>query len=169
MNPFIFPVLAMVRYCLGLYWIPGLSSASSFDSDCSPEYSHRGFLLPNMGWSSLSVPIPVPSRKWLKRFVTTSVLFQLQISVIDLGSVPFSWWSLFEIYGSKTKMGKAMRAVSVIVMPLQLMGINCKTVRSAFYSCFGISLGGAGGVLIGLYYNSRSSLWWTTTDCAFGL
>ena len=53
----------------------------------------------------------------------------------------------------KTKMGKAMRAVSVDSDAAELMGISVNNTIS-FTFALGSSLAGAAGVLIGLYYNS---------------
>lgn len=52
-----------------------------------------------------------------------------------------------------TRMGKAMRAVSVDPDAAQLMGINVNQTIS-FTFILGSSLAAAAGVLIGLYYNS---------------
>ena len=57
----------------------------------------------------------------------------------------------------KTKMGKAMRAVSVDSDAAQLMGINVNSTIS-FTFALGSALAGAAGVLIGLYYNSIEPL-----------
>ncbi|HFI0507828.1 TPA: branched-chain amino acid ABC transporter permease [Streptococcus suis] len=52
----------------------------------------------------------------------------------------------------RTKMGKAMRAVSVDSDAAQLMGINVNRTIS-FTFALGSALAGAAGVLLGLYYN----------------
>ena len=57
----------------------------------------------------------------------------------------------------KTKMGKAMRAVSVDSDAAQLMGINVNRTIS-FTFALGSALAGAAGVLIALYYNSLKPL-----------
>lgn len=57
----------------------------------------------------------------------------------------------------KTKMGKAMRAVSVDSDAAQLMGINVNATIS-FTFALGSALAGAAGVLIGLYYNTITPL-----------
>lgn len=57
----------------------------------------------------------------------------------------------------KTKMGKAMRAVSVDSDAAQLMGIDVNATIS-FTFALGSALAGAAGVLIGLYYNSIDPL-----------
>lgn len=57
----------------------------------------------------------------------------------------------------QTKMGKAMRAVSVDSDAAQLMGINVNSTIS-FTFALGSALAGAAGVLIGLYYNSIDPL-----------
>lgn len=53
----------------------------------------------------------------------------------------------------KTKMGRAMRAVSIDPDAARLMGINVDTVIT-FTFMVGSALAGAAGVLVGLYYNS---------------
>ncbi|HCM89067.1 MULTISPECIES: branched-chain amino acid ABC transporter permease [Vagococcus] len=60
---------------------------------------------------------------------------------------------LLQLIVKHTKMGKAMRAVSVDPDAAQLMGINVNHTIS-FTFAIGSSLAAAGGVLIGLYYNS---------------
>ncbi|ETJ01614.1 MAG: Branched-chain amino acid ABC transporter, permease protein [Streptococcus parasanguinis DORA_23_24] len=64
---------------------------------------------------------------------------------------------LLQVIVQKTKMGKAMRAVSVDSDAAQLMGINVNRTIS-FTFALGSALAGAGGVLIGLYYNSIEPL-----------
>ncbi|MDH6365434.1 branched-chain amino acid transport system permease protein [Enterococcus sp. PF1-24] len=73
---------------------------------------------------------------------------QLMILVIALALMV-----LLQIIVQKTKMGKAMRAVSVDADAAQLMGINVNRTIS-FTFALGSALAAAGGVLIGLYYNS---------------
>ncbi len=60
---------------------------------------------------------------------------------------------LLQLVIKKTKMGKAMRAVSVDSDAAQLMGINVNRTIS-FTFALGSALAAAAGVLIGLYYNS---------------
>ena len=62
-----------------------------------------------------------------------------------------------QIIVRKTKMGKAMRAVSVDSDAAELMGININSTIS-FTFALGSALAGAAGVLIGLYYNSIEPL-----------
>ncbi|HHT50476.1 MAG TPA: branched-chain amino acid ABC transporter permease [Eubacteriaceae bacterium] len=58
---------------------------------------------------------------------------------------------------SKTKIGKAMRAVSLDKDAAQLMGININQTIS-FTFAIGSALAGAAGVLVGVYYNSINPL-----------
>ena len=58
---------------------------------------------------------------------------------------------------SKTKMGRAMRAVSVDEDAAKLMGINVDTSIS-FTFFLGSCLAGVAGVLVGVYYNSINPL-----------
>ena len=60
---------------------------------------------------------------------------------------------LLQLIVKKTRMGKAMRAVSVDADAARLMGINVNRTIS-FTFALGSALAAAGGMLIGLYYNS---------------
>lgn len=57
----------------------------------------------------------------------------------------------------RTKIGKAMRAVSLDKDAAELMGINVNTTIS-FTFALGSALAGAAGVLVGIYYNSINPL-----------
>ena len=61
--------------------------------------------------------------------------------------------ALLQLIIKRTKMGKAMRAVSIDPDAARLMGINVDTVIT-FTFMLGSALAGAAGVLVGLYYNS---------------
>lgn len=56
-----------------------------------------------------------------------------------------------------TKVGKAMRAVSFDTETAQLMGINANRIISVTFG-IGSALAAAGGVLVGVYYNSIDPL-----------
>lgn len=64
---------------------------------------------------------------------------------------------LLQFIVQKTKMGKAMRAVSVDAEAAQLMGIDTNMVI-AFTFLLGSALAGASGMLVGMYYNSISPM-----------
>ncbi|GEP20025.1 branched-chain amino acid ABC transporter permease [Pediococcus argentinicus] len=64
---------------------------------------------------------------------------------------------LLQLIIKRTKMGKAMRAVSVDADAAELVGININRTIS-FTFALGSSMAGAAGVLIGLYYNSIDPL-----------
>ncbi|MHC5268145.1 branched-chain amino acid ABC transporter permease [Enterococcus sp. LJL98] len=74
------------------------------------------------------------------------------IQLLILG-VSVSLMLLLQLIVKGTKMGKAMRAVSVDPDAAQLMGINVNRTIS-FTFALGSALAAAGGMLIGLYYNS---------------
>ncbi|KKH61066.1 ABC transporter permease, partial [Methanosarcina mazei] len=57
----------------------------------------------------------------------------------------------------RTKIGKAMRAVSLDKEAAELMGINVNNVIS-FTFAMGSALAGAAGVLVGVYYNTINPL-----------
>ncbi|MCT3114852.1 branched-chain amino acid ABC transporter permease [Leuconostoc lactis] len=84
---------------------------------------------------------------------------QLQISNIQLliiGTAVILMLALTLIV-QKTKMGRAMRAVSADQEAAVLMGINVNRTIS-FTFAIGSALAAAGGVLIGLYYNNIDPL-----------
>lgn len=94
--------------------------------------------------------------------VIEKVRYDLGLFTIDSHQIIILVTSLALMIGlqfivKKTKMGKAMRAVSVDSDAAQLMGINVNTTIS-FTFAIGSALAGAAGVLIGLYYNSIEPL-----------
>jgi branched-chain amino acid transport system permease protein len=64
---------------------------------------------------------------------------------------------LLQFIVKKTKIGKAMRAVSLDTDAAELMGISVDTTIS-FTFALGSALAGAAGVLVGVYYNSINPL-----------
>ncbi|MGY3703830.1 branched-chain amino acid ABC transporter permease [Vagococcus martis] len=86
---------------------------------------------------------------------TTYDLGIFQISKIQIVIIATSIFLmlLLQFIVQQTKMGRAMRAASVDPEAAQLMGINVNYTIS-FTFALGSSLAAAGGVLIGLYYNS---------------
>ncbi|BBA92237.1 MULTISPECIES: branched-chain amino acid ABC transporter permease [Streptococcus] len=91
-----------------------------------------------------------------------AVTFQLgpisitNIQLIILG-VSLALMVALQLIVKRTKMGKAMRAVSVDSDAAQLMGINVNRTIS-FTFALGSALAGAAGVLLGLYYNQIEPL-----------
>lgn len=77
---------------------------------------------------------------------------QIYIFVITIGLM-----ILLQLIIHRTKMGKAMRAVSVDSDAARLMGINVDQTIS-FTFALGSALAGAAGVLVGVYYNSIDPL-----------
>lgn len=93
----------------------------------------------------------------------------LSDTLLNLGSIIISTQQIYIIVTSivlmivlqyvvkKTKVGKAMRAVSADKDAAQLMGIKVDSTIS-FTFAIGSALAGAGGVLVGVYYNSIDPL-----------
>lgn len=93
----------------------------------------------------------------------------LSASVLKFGNVIISMQQIYIIVTAialmvilqyvvnKTKVGKAMRAVSADPDAAQLMGIKVDSTIS-FTFAIGSALAGAGGVLVGIYYNSIDPL-----------
>lgn len=64
---------------------------------------------------------------------------------------------ILQVVVQKTKIGKAMRAVSYDTEAAQLMGINVNTTISATFA-IGSALAGAAGVIFGVYYTKIEPL-----------
>ncbi len=64
---------------------------------------------------------------------------------------------LLQFIVKKTRVGKAMRAVSLDKDAAEIMGINVNSTIS-FTFAIGSALAGAAGVLVGIYYNSINPL-----------
>lgn len=83
------------------------------------------------------------------------VLGPIQISTMQILMllITFTLMIALQFIVHRTKLGKAMRAVSDDPEAAQLMGINSNQVIS-FTFFIGSALAGAGGVLVGMYYNT---------------
>jgi len=88
-------------------------------------------------------------------FTVGSVVINMQQIFIVLTSIALMITLQFIV--KKTKIGKAMRAVSADKDAAQLMGIKVDSTIS-FTFAIGSALAGAGGVLVGIYYNSIDPL-----------
>ena len=104
-----------------------------------------------VGASTLPFPQVIPTVRFNLGPITVS-----NIQLMILGISIFLMLAL-QFIVQKTKMGKAMRAVSVDSDAAQLMGINVNRTIS-FTFALGSALAGAAGVLIALYYNSLEPL-----------
>jgi len=93
---------------------------------------------------------PLP---WLERHAGLSVTPQ-QLLIVGATAVIFV---LLYLIVSRTRIGKAMRAVAEDRQAAQLMGVNIDRVIS-FTFCLGSAIAGAGGVLYGTYCNKAEPL-----------
>lgn len=86
-------------------------------------------------------------------------LFGAQISIqsIMILSVSIALMLILQFIVHKTKIGKAMRAVSHDVEAARLMGINVDNTISATFA-IGSALAGAAGVIFGVYYTKIDPL-----------
>ncbi|MBU0701032.1 branched-chain amino acid ABC transporter permease [bacterium] len=87
--------------------------------------------------------------------ITQFHFFDVQISSLQIFIFGLSilLMIILNIFVSRTKLGKAMRAVAENHTVSQLMGINVNTIISLVF-LIGGGLGGIAGVLNGLYYGS---------------
>lgn len=90
-----------------------------------------------------------------KSFLLGNINVSMQ-QVIILG-ITIILMILLQFIVKKTRIGKAMRAVSLDSDAAELMGINVNTTIS-FTFALGSALAGAAGILVGIYYNSINPL-----------
>lgn len=81
----------------------------------------------------------------------------ISMQQILLMGVTLVLMALLQFIVKKTRMGKAMRAVSLDKDAAELMGINVNRTIS-FTFAIGSALAGAAGILVGIYYNSINPL-----------
>ncbi|HZJ83825.1 MAG TPA: branched-chain amino acid ABC transporter permease [Clostridia bacterium] len=90
-----------------------------------------------------------------KTFNLGNIVISMQ--QILLVSTTIILMALLQFIVKKTRIGKAMRAVSLDKDAAELMGINVNRTIS-FTFAIGSALAGAAGVLVGIYYNSINPL-----------
>ena len=78
----------------------------------------------------------------------------LQLMIIGIS---ITLMVILQFIVKKTRIGKAMRAVSQDAEAARLMGVNVDTTISLTFA-IGSALAGAAGVLVGVYYNSINPL-----------
>lgn len=111
------------------------------------EYTTQFF----MGTAVKTYPPLLPSTTWQLGPVTISYLQLVIFSVTLILCI------MLTLIIQKTKIGRAMRAVSADENAAKLMGINVdNTISFTFF--LGSALAGAAGILVGIYYNSATPL-----------
>jgi branched-chain amino acid transport system permease protein len=118
-------------------------------------------LLQNLGirfWGPQARPFPRPFNVviyQIAEIATDGLPLRIQISSMQLFIMLISITLMIALtyLVQKTKIGKAMRATAQDKETSALMGVNINHVIS-FTFAIGSALGGAAGVLIGIYFNS---------------
>lgn len=82
---------------------------------------------------------------------------QIQMQQIYILAITIILMLALQFIVCKTKIGRSMRAVSVDADAAKLMGINVDATISYTFA-IGSALAGAGGVLVGMYYNTINPL-----------
>ena len=81
----------------------------------------------------------------------------IQLQQIYIFAITIGVMLILTFVVKKTKVGRSMRAVSVDADAAKLMGINVDATISYTFA-IGSALAGAGGVLVGMYYNTINPL-----------
>ncbi len=103
-----------------------------------------------------------PTPRTFPEVFDSSVAFHIGDFIVNgqqvlIFAITFVLTLLLTYIVQKTKIGKAMRAVSFDTETAQLMGIDADRVIGATFG-IGSALAAAGGVLVGVYYNSIDPL-----------
>ena len=103
-----------------------------------------------LGWGSdtKSLPVSFSQTDYIPFFNAQISGSQLMIFVVSLVLMVLLQFILY-----RSKIGKAIRATAQNKDAASLMGVNINRVIAATFA-LGSSLGGAAGVLIGMYYNA---------------
>lgn len=115
------------------------------------SYLLQNSMIYYLGPEVRAFPSPIPN----KIFRVFGLVFNSKQLVVFFTTILVM--VILQIIVRHTKMGKAMRAVSVNREAAQLMGINVDRVIS-FTFALGSGLAGVAGVLVGVYYNSISPM-----------
>ena len=115
------------------------------------SYLLQNLMIYYLGPEVRAFPSPIPN----KIFRVFGLVFNSKQLVVFFTTILVM--VILQIIVRHTKMGKAMRAVSVNREAAQLMGINVDRVIS-FTFALGSGLAGIAGVLVGVYYNSISPM-----------
>ncbi|MDF2524129.1 MAG: livH [Clostridiales bacterium] len=113
------------------------------------EYGTMFFVKANVRSYPAMTGLLAGSFKWGNITITMQQILILGITIILM--------IMLQFIVKKTRIGKAMRAVSLDQDAAELMGINVNTTIS-FTFALGSALAGAAGVLVGVYYNSINPL-----------
>ncbi len=111
------------------------------------EYTTQFF----MGTTTRTYPAILPTTTWQLGPVSISYIQMVIFSVTIVLMI------LLTLIVQKTKIGRAMRAVSADENAAKLMGISVDNTIS-FTFLIGSALAGAAGMLVGLYYNAATPL-----------
>ncbi|MBQ9376784.1 MAG: branched-chain amino acid ABC transporter permease [Schwartzia sp.] len=103
-----------------------------------------------------------PTPRTFPEVFDSSVAFHIGNFIVNgqqllIFAITFVLMAILTYIVQKTKIGKAMRAVSFDTDTAQLMGIDANRVIGATFG-IGSALAAAGGVLVGVYYNSIDPL-----------
>lgn len=103
-----------------------------------------------LGWGSGTQSLPADSFEFVFFPFFNAQLSNAQLLIFG---VSIALMVLLQVILYRSRIGKAIRAVAQNKDAASLMGININRVIAATFA-LGSSLGGAAGVLIGMYYNA---------------
>jgi branched-chain amino acid transport system permease protein len=113
------------------------------------SYILFNIILLTVGASSLNYPNPLPTVRWDIAGAT------LQLREVLIWGVSVALMLALQLFVSRSRLGKAMRATAQDAEAARMMGIDVdRVIITAFF--LGSALAGAAALIFGLYYNFTS-------------
>src|SRR6516165_88156 len=144
-------VLGVVIERLALRPLRGVPGTAAMITTIGVSYILFNVILLTVGASSWNFPNPMPRISWT---VGGAVLEMRSILIWAIALVLMIGLQLFV---SRTRLGKAMRATAQDAEAARMMGVDVdRVIATAFF--LGSALAGAAALIFGLYYNYTSFL-----------
>jgi branched-chain amino acid transport system permease protein len=142
-------LLGVVIERVALRPLRNVSGPMAMISTIGVSYILFNTILLTVGADSQNYPNPIPPVKWVFGDVV------LQLREVLVWSITVLLMVGLHFFVRKTKSGKAMRATAQDPEAARMMGVEVdRVIMSTFF--VGSALGGAAGLIFGLYYNYTS-------------
>ena len=144
-------VLGVVIERLALRPLRGVSGTTGMITTIGVSYILFNVILLGAGADAKNYPNPMPVVRWE---IGGAVVDLREVLIWGISLTLMIWLQLFV---SRTRLGKAMRATAQDADAARMMGVNVdRVIVTAFF--LGSALAGAAALIFGLYYNYTSFL-----------
>jgi len=134
---------------LALRPLRGVPGTAAMITTIGVSYILFNVILLSVGAGSENYPNPLPVVRWQLGEVT------LELKTLLIWGVAILLMTALNLFVTRTRLGKAMRATAQDAEAAQMMGVDVdRVVVTAFF--LGSALAGAAALIFGLYYNYTS-------------